>query len=245
MKTKSSAFTLAELLVVIGLIGVVATMTIPNLANNSGNQKNTLRLQKTYQTLNEAYGRASAKYGPMSTWFTSDMDETAKQDKIAARFKEFLSVQRDCGTGNGCYPDEKTKTSKGLVLDDVIAKTTHPKMLLASGVAIDFYVQPKEKGDSILEESDIFMGELILGQVRVGTSGINETPIYGRNLFIFTLTDTGVRPNGLNDVTKCFSSPDSCAAWVIKYGNMDYLDAGDDGVCKNGTQLSKSMTTCH
>ena len=41
------AFTLAEVLVTLGIIGVVAAMTMPTLINNTGNEKYVAKLKKS------------------------------------------------------------------------------------------------------------------------------------------------------------------------------------------------------
>ena len=68
MKKQNLAFTLAEVLIVIGIIGVVAALTLPNLNHATGDKETVTRLQKAYSILNEANDRAVAIYGPISTW---------------------------------------------------------------------------------------------------------------------------------------------------------------------------------
>ena len=51
--TKSSGFTLAEVLVTLGIIGVVAAMTIPTLMQNYQRQSYVTQLKKVYNELND------------------------------------------------------------------------------------------------------------------------------------------------------------------------------------------------
>ncbi|MGN0019029.1 MAG: type II secretion system protein [Candidatus Gastranaerophilaceae bacterium] len=62
------AFTLAESLVVIGIIGVIATLTIPNLKNTGDDQIYAAKAKKVYAELQTAYERAVLKYGNPSDW---------------------------------------------------------------------------------------------------------------------------------------------------------------------------------
>lgn len=62
---KSLAFTLAEVLVVIGIIGVISALTIPNLNQNTGEKEKVAKVKKAYATINEAVARAEAEYGPI------------------------------------------------------------------------------------------------------------------------------------------------------------------------------------
>lgn len=49
-----NAFTLAEVLVTLGIIGVVAAMTVPNLMENYQRQSYVTQLRKVYSELSQA-----------------------------------------------------------------------------------------------------------------------------------------------------------------------------------------------
>ena len=53
---KKSAFTLAETLIVIGIIGVIASLTIPSLSNETNSKEAVTKLKKTQAILEDAYG---------------------------------------------------------------------------------------------------------------------------------------------------------------------------------------------
>lgn len=60
---KKYAFTLAEVLITLGIIGVVAAMTIPNLIANTNGAKFRSQFKKSLSTLNQAGRMAQAQYG--------------------------------------------------------------------------------------------------------------------------------------------------------------------------------------
>ena len=62
-KNKSYAFTLAEILITLGIIGVVAAITIPILFANYQKKLLVTQLKKTYTLLNENYRLTLAKEG--------------------------------------------------------------------------------------------------------------------------------------------------------------------------------------
>ena len=47
-------FTLAEVLITLGIIGVVAAMTMPTLINNINNKQNIAALKKAYSLISQA-----------------------------------------------------------------------------------------------------------------------------------------------------------------------------------------------
>ncbi|MCM1339285.1 MAG: type II secretion system GspH family protein, partial [Muribaculaceae bacterium] len=58
-----AAFTLAEVLITLGIIGVVAAMTIPNLIANTTAHKYRNQFKKTVSTLSQAARMSQAQYG--------------------------------------------------------------------------------------------------------------------------------------------------------------------------------------
>ncbi|MBQ8459630.1 type II secretion system protein [bacterium] len=62
MKNLKNGFTLAEVLITLGVIGVVAAMTIPTLIANINGQRYRSQFKKTLSTLNQAGRMAQAQY---------------------------------------------------------------------------------------------------------------------------------------------------------------------------------------
>lgn len=75
-----SAFTLAEVLITLGIIGIVAALTMPALIQNYKNKEIETRLQKFYSLMNQAVRLSEAENGPHETWnypqTPFDTDET-------------------------------------------------------------------------------------------------------------------------------------------------------------------------
>ncbi len=65
---KQTAFTLAEVLITLGIIGVVAAMTIPTLVNNYKKKVTVTQLKHTYSVLVQAYERSKVDHGDPVTW---------------------------------------------------------------------------------------------------------------------------------------------------------------------------------
>ena len=66
---KFFAFTLAEVLITLGIIGVVAAMTMPALIQNHRNKVVETRLEKFYSTMNQAVLLSEAANGDKKEWF--------------------------------------------------------------------------------------------------------------------------------------------------------------------------------
>ena len=59
---------MAEVLITLGIIGVVAALTLPNLIQKYQKQQAVTQLKSTYMTLAQAFEHAQADYGDVSTW---------------------------------------------------------------------------------------------------------------------------------------------------------------------------------
>ncbi len=73
---KFNAFTLAEVLITLGIIGVVAALTIPTLIMHHRKQVIETRLKKFYSMFNQAILLSTVDNGEISTWqyFQDDKD---------------------------------------------------------------------------------------------------------------------------------------------------------------------------
>ncbi len=91
---KKIAFTLAETLIVMGIIGVVAALTIPNLNSSTADKEKVAKVKKIYQNLDDALGRAQAVYGPYDEWTLNITNTTSINQRIGERITEFMKVSK-------------------------------------------------------------------------------------------------------------------------------------------------------
>jgi prepilin-type N-terminal cleavage/methylation domain-containing protein len=67
-KSKQKAFTLAEVLITIGIIGVVSALTIPTLIKNYQKKVTVEKLKVAYSILSQAVETSKQDNGDLSTW---------------------------------------------------------------------------------------------------------------------------------------------------------------------------------
>ena len=87
-KTKA-AFTLAEVLITLGIIGVVAALTLPNLIANYQNKVFAAHAKKAYSSITQAIKMAEAEYGtPGDVTGLFDTSQTSRQlvEKLSKYF---------------------------------------------------------------------------------------------------------------------------------------------------------------
>lgn len=106
MKKTFLAFTLAEVLVTLGIIGIVAAMTIPTLQANFQKQEYVTSLKKAYTSLNQAFMQMSADMGcPGDLVCTGLLSSSVTvQDFGEELSKYFKLVVKNCETtSTGCF----------------------------------------------------------------------------------------------------------------------------------------------
>lgn len=111
------AFTLAETLIVIGIIGIVSALTLPNLNSSTGEKEKVVKVKKVYQNLTDAFGRSEAVYGPFrdvvaqkkiySKNFADNTNQFA--EVLGERLTEFMKISKNCKSNNkgGCFSNAK------------------------------------------------------------------------------------------------------------------------------------------
>ena len=107
-------FTLAEVLITLGIIGVVAAITIPTIITKYKKVTTATQLKKVYSTLSQAFDMAKKDYGDMSLWdFTPENptngDTTSLKNALQAFAHKYLipylNVASDCGVGSNASKD--------------------------------------------------------------------------------------------------------------------------------------------
>ena len=236
---RKSAFTLAETLIVMGIIGVVAALTLPNLNSSTGDKEKVAKVKKVYSNLEDAIGRAQAVYGPVSDWFVNyNIEAAAHTKRFAERITEFMKLSKNCEqTANlGCFSKDPYKNldgnAGGIGLDSADwGPSGAYRVITADGTSIFFN----------------YVSSLILVDIDGPNKGANT---WGKDLFCFQL-DINTKeplPGGYNFTDEqlknnCFKTGQNCTAWVIQNDNMDYLKVDNSGKCTNNTSIVLDGTT--
>ena len=163
-----SAFTLAEVLITLGIIGVVSAMTVPSLMQNYQRQSYVTQLHKVYNELNQALIRYQTDSNAVSL---REAGLTSISD-YGSFFKKYFNVVQDCGTTQTpCFSASYKK------LSGVSSKFSCKNncMVLASGASIG-----------------VAMGQNEILQFVVDINGSKGPNIYGRDAFSLYLYTNGV-----------------------------------------------------
>lgn len=81
-------FTLAEVLITLVIIGVIAAISVPTIMANSRKTETETRLKQTYSILNNALKKSIAENGPINTW-----DPITSFDGYYVFFEKYINKQ--------------------------------------------------------------------------------------------------------------------------------------------------------
>ncbi|MDR1327178.1 MAG: type II secretion system GspH family protein [Heliobacteriaceae bacterium] len=225
---RKSGFTLAEVLITLGIIGVVAALTMPSLITKYKEKEAAARLKKTYSTLANAYMLARNEHGDVTDWFEVNSTPLNSQ-QFFENLKPYLNVTKDCGLGPGCFTPGFVKTLDGRDYFDYDSTANEYHIVLADGTSLIF----------MLPYTDCQGVDVKCGNIKIDIDGLRGAYTLGKDFFTLDIHRDGIYPSGAQmDTTFPFenycnkskttnANGRSCTAWVIYNENMDYLHCDD------------------
>ena len=237
-RLKKCAFTLAEVLITLGIIGVVAAMTMPSLIQRHREKVIVSQLKKSYSTLQQAYLMTVNELGTPDQWtlkddLQTDNDDVDDSNNLLYYMKDYLKITKYCGgKALGCWAN--TYSLKGSAFQSHESLNRYSKAILADGESILTYVMSPDCSSS--------NGAIhnICGFFRVDVNGPKQPNQMGKDVFSFYIAKDRIVPAGsasepdyyiynFNNSCRDASSQEGrgCTAWVIYNENMDYLHCSD------------------
>jgi prepilin-type N-terminal cleavage/methylation domain-containing protein len=200
-RMRRKGFTLAEVLITLGIIGVVATLTMPGLVANYQKKVQLVHLKKTYNRMAEAIRLYEVDTGIFSDLYAAGMTEQAKADEFMETY--FNTVKKCPGTVTGCFATNYNFiTGANYPASNMVSTTSY---ILADGTAVRFYVSvnPGTGGR--------------IGVLAIDTSSLKGPNVLGRDLFFITLYKNGlmddVPPSGSVGIIPPLTSAQREAMW--------------------------------
>lgn len=190
------AFTLAEVLITLGIIGVVAAMTIPTLMQDSQNRENKAAWKKAYTEIAQTYNVIISENGfTAKGLFTGDL---LGSTVLADKFEEKMKFSKTCdgvpitgGSGlgvsaEGCWH----KANEWKMLDTTgKAAYTFPGAITINGRLISFEI--------VSTNCSTAYGNLNrCGTIFVDVNGFKNPNVIGKDIFSAILLENRTVPGG-------------------------------------------------
>ena len=171
---KQKAFTLAEVLITLGIIGVVASLTIPTLIKNYQKTQTVTQLKKVYSELSQAIKMAEVDNGNVSNWTFGTIAFSANEalNFTNTYLTPYLSISKNCGK-------------------EIDTCTKLPRYDL-KGLANNIYKVPNQAGNSkfILNSGALVWVDTYFTQTNifVDINGDKKPNTFGKDTFVFAIT---------------------------------------------------------
>lgn len=214
ISSKKRGFTLAEVLITLGIIGIIAEITIPTLMYNIQKQDWVVKLEKTYTTFNQALIKVANDYGCAGDLRCTGLFDSSSQslqtlgDGLASYFK----VAKNCELNDnyGCSSNSVAPNYNGSGTRyslESIGATSAYRFITADGVSIMIYSTVNNcsqvNGPTYLSQ--------VCGWIYFDVNGLKGPNNIGRDIFRFFISNGKgplLYPIGGSD---CIVSGTSCS----------------------------------
>ncbi|MFA7659375.1 MAG: type II secretion system protein, partial [Candidatus Gastranaerophilaceae bacterium] len=179
--TFQPAFTLAEVLIVLGIIGVVAAYTISGLIANSQKAGYVAGAKSAYSKWNQALIQMAADggcIGDLSCFFDS-ADLKTMGDKIAGYF----NVAKNCATTTtGCFPNTIAFNFDGSDTHSGYDNASYYRFITADGMSVSLTTLSLGCSGSASSLTKVCMSD-----VTIDVNGLKKPNALGRDIFYFAI----------------------------------------------------------
>ena len=218
------AFTLAEVLITLGIIGVVAAMTMPSLITAKQEKATISTIKKNYSIFANALLMAQNDNGELYTWgITKDADGL---NLVSSNLKPYLKIIEDCGVGekSDCAPGDngKFKDLAGNKRKESFSSDDYYTFRLNDGTAVALIIG---NACNNLDTKNCV-------EFYIDTNGKKYPNTLGKDIFYFAGYGSGkLIPAGLghssSEASWAAREGWYATAWAMYKENLDYLRCPD------------------
>lgn len=227
MKKESKiAFTLAEVLITLGIIGVVAAMTIPSLIQSYKEKATVTAVKQSYSIFAQALKMVTIDNPDLSALTDSSLSAKENSQIMFKEISKHIKKVKSCDVDKKCMGNtyylnlNNEKVSNWDTYNNLVTG------VLANGTSFWILSLP----------ASISGEQTYAGQIGIDINGNKRPNKFGVDFFWFTFNKNGELFAGRGEGTggiygNCELSPSNsnwsngygCSEWIITHGNMDYL----------------------
>lgn len=207
-------FTIAEVLITLGIIGIVATLTIPDLLKQTNEAEYKSMWKKEYAALSQVFGSIISENGGTFEGISPHIDWGPDSNTILTFFADKMSVQKYCDEINSttfnCWHPPSGKDADAVHLKtgtkEVFYGVGYPAMILNDGSLIYLYGGSFQAYDSSKS----------YGRIAVDVNGKKSPNVVGKDIFGVYIFKNKLVPFGSADMSEyqntCDTTGFGCSA---------------------------------
>lgn len=233
-KFAKRAFTLAEVLMVVGILGVVSLLTVPNLKNNTMAETDITSLKTTYNQLETAVAAVLGEYGSIQSAKTAGSSSECNSNDETICFNNLVTNKLD--TRLNCQNSNLSKCYSADKLTDIDGETINAQSNSRCGYA--FIIS---NGASVCYLSSTGNYEIDINGPKKGPNvrGIDVFSTYFDENDDLSYDDPGTALTSRKGGDDFVKNRDE-TAWAMTFGNIDYIKCKASLKWHNVTQCPDS-----
>lgn len=190
---KNTGFSIAEVILTLSLIGIIAILVLPPMINNNNNRNNVILLKKAYVEFNQVLDKLTADRRCSNDLACSGLFATgATATTIGQALVPYFNVVKDCGVtpSQGCMPSIVKSGYDGSGSTSDWDNDGRYKFITSDGIA--YSITNIAANCASVNYSTGKTGNLdqTCGMLRVDVNGPKKGPNFmGRDLFIIYISN--------------------------------------------------------
>ncbi|MBP3924080.1 type II secretion system protein, partial [bacterium] len=184
---RKTAFTLAEVLITLGIIGIVAAMTLPAVINKINDRENLQKFKKAYSELSQVKQLLDMEYGGSFTMACNTFDDVCLRDLFAEKMKVIKTCRSNAP--NECQEKSYFQNGKQQFYDTNI-NHPWPMLITNSGYSVKFrfHFPDCASYNSGWTDKDGNLKELkTCGWMQIDTNGKKKPNVSGKDIYFILI----------------------------------------------------------
>ena len=222
-KHNSKAFTLAEVLIALVIIGVVAAITVPSILQNTQRNEIVSKVKKADSVLKQSLYKIAMNEGLPVGDFSS-----MSEDDFFNAFTKTVNVSKLCTNGKlGCFTTNNFKYLNGGTSPYNFNRTN--SLVTTDGIAYGWNRKSENGNEDYCAGKGLTSEdkENCIGRFIVDINGSSPPNHYGYDVFFWTIVNKkGIVATGSGDNSADCNRTSkglNCAAKVLREGKISYL----------------------
>ena len=174
-------FTIAEVLITLGIIGIIAAITLPTVINNAKERETVAKVKKFYSVMSQALLMSIGKHGYVDEWGFCEEYNAECATQFVSNFRSELKVIRDCANNSNCIAQNGYKYLNGNSFSSNYGNgDLYYKMILNDGS----YLWIRHNNSNTCKNNDASTAN-VCGLIWYDLNGAKLPNQLGKDIFVF------------------------------------------------------------
>lgn len=227
---KKLAFTLPEVLITLGIIGIVAAMTIPALINKKQKAEIETQLKENYSIIQQSLKMAENDDIAIDSYLAENIESV--KSWFYTNLAPYMKYSHVCFNAEGCWQSMgPTKTLAGTVArynqTNIGVGYNIVTIKLNNGANVSFDSYGTNDIKTLLGRNCTYEDKAL--GIFIDVNGDRKPNIIGKDIYVAVWTDKGLLPAGIDETEATVDSNCSATANTVNAGYYCLLKVKNNG----------------